>query len=75
MGGSTPQWEQCHKAENPLVFIAYLGNTMVALSDEHILSDDDTLTWKEVPEELESAIAYFDVEDNPYGENNSVLCN
>lgn len=57
------------------VFIAYLGNTMVALSDEHILSDDDTLTWKEVPEELESAIAYFDVEDNPYGENNSVLCN
>ena len=49
--------------DNKSVFIAYFGNVMVALSEEHIMDENDELVWKEVPEELECAIAYFDVDD------------
>ena len=49
--------------EGKSMFIAYYNNVMVALSDEHINDDNDILIWKEVPEELECAIAYFDVDD------------
>ena len=61
--------------DNKSVFIAYFGNVMVALSEQHIMDENDELVWKEVPEELESAIAYFDVDNDPYCENNSILFN
>jgi len=61
--------------DNKSVFIAYFGNVMVALSDEHINDDSDILVWKEVPEELECAIIYFDTDNDPYCEKNSILFN
>lgn len=61
--------------DNKSVFIAYFGNVMVALSDAHINDDSDILVWKEVPEELEGAIIYFDTDNDPYCENNSILFN
>ena len=61
--------------DNKSVFIAYFGNVMVALSDEHINDDSDILVWKEVPEELEGAIIYFDTDNDPYCEKNSILFN
>jgi hypothetical protein len=49
--------------DNKSIFIAYANDIMVALSDEHINDDNDILIWKEVPEELENAITYFDIDD------------
>ena len=57
------------------IFIAYINDIMVALSDEHINDDNDILVWKEVPEELEGAIIYFDTDNDPYCEKNSILFN
>ena len=61
--------------DNKSIFIAYANDIMVALSDEHIKDDNDILTWKEVPEELEGAIIYCDTDNDPYCEKNSILFN